>query len=240
RMAALHWQGVEQERLGGWLLRAADGFTGRANSVLPVGDPGLPAEAALAKVVAWYRERGLSALVALPAGFGDPPDALEALLAESGWSLRSSPAIVMTARTEVIAGLPCEHEIGFADEPDESWLATYRFSAQPLPAVAKAVLLSAPVQVFASVRRDGRTIATGRLSVAAGWAGITAVEVAPDWRRAGLATSVTAALAAEAAGRGIEHVFLQVGEDNATARALYTRCGFTPRHRYHYRVAPPV
>ena len=40
RVAAAHWRGTEQEWLGEWLLRAADGFTGRANSALPLGDPG--------------------------------------------------------------------------------------------------------------------------------------------------------------------------------------------------------
>ena len=42
RVAAAHWRGTEEEWLGEWLLRAADGFTGRANSALPLGDPGLP------------------------------------------------------------------------------------------------------------------------------------------------------------------------------------------------------
>ncbi len=40
RVAAGHWRGTEEEWLGGWLLRAAEGFTGRANSALPLGDPG--------------------------------------------------------------------------------------------------------------------------------------------------------------------------------------------------------
>ena len=39
RAAALHWQAPETEPLGEWRLRAAAGFTGRANSALPVGDP---------------------------------------------------------------------------------------------------------------------------------------------------------------------------------------------------------
>ena len=42
RAAALHWQAPETEPLGEWRLRAVAGFTGRANSALPVGDPGLP------------------------------------------------------------------------------------------------------------------------------------------------------------------------------------------------------
>ena len=33
------WPPLERGELGGWMLRAAGGFTGRANSVLPLGDP---------------------------------------------------------------------------------------------------------------------------------------------------------------------------------------------------------
>ena len=40
RVAARGWPGLEQDTLGEWLLRAGGGFTGRANSVLVVGDPG--------------------------------------------------------------------------------------------------------------------------------------------------------------------------------------------------------
>lgn len=37
RDAARHWQAPDTEPLGEWLLRAAGGFTGRANSALPQG-----------------------------------------------------------------------------------------------------------------------------------------------------------------------------------------------------------
>lgn len=39
-LAARGWRGTEEDRLGTWLLRAAGGFTGRANSALVAGDPG--------------------------------------------------------------------------------------------------------------------------------------------------------------------------------------------------------
>ncbi|MFD0595838.1 hypothetical protein ACFQZ4_28950 [Catellatospora coxensis] len=47
------------EELGAWRLRAAGGYTGRANSALPVGDPGLPLPEAIDAVVAFYRRQGL-------------------------------------------------------------------------------------------------------------------------------------------------------------------------------------
>jgi len=143
-----------------------------------------------------------------------------------------------TAEPAADATPPRDDELAFTAEPDEEWLAAYRYRGQRLPADALPVLLSAPVQVFASVRRDGRTVATGRLSLADGWGGLTAIEVVPACRRAGLGTAVTAGLAAQAIARGAERIFLQVEEDNTAARRLYARFGFADRHRYHYRIAP--
>jgi N-acetylglutamate synthase len=254
-MSARHWQATEQAHLGGWLLRAAGGFTGRANSALPLGEPGMPTERAVDEVEAWYTRRGLKPMIVIATGLGADSSALDHLLARRGWPRRPAPALVMTANAGVVAGRrrpaapgdttsPCargaipDDQLAFADEPDQDWLAAYRYRGDRLPAHALPVLLSAPVQVFASVRRDGRTIATGRLSLAEGWGGLTAIEVDPACRRAGLGTAVTAGLAAQAAVRGAERIFLQVEEDNASARALYLRCGFADRHRYHYRIAP--
>jgi len=128
--------------------------------------------------------------------------------------------------------------VEMASEPGPDWLSIYRYRGQPLPDDAVNLLLSAPWQAFATVLRDGQAVAVGRVSVAAGWAGITAVEVAADHRRGGLGTAVTVALARAAAERGVDRVFLQVEDGNSAARALYARCGFADVHSYHYRVAP--
>ncbi|WP_443051801.1 GNAT family N-acetyltransferase, cg3035/Rv0428c family, partial [Streptomyces sp. GSL17-113] len=66
-VAARGWPPVESEQLGGWTLRAAGGFTSRANSVLVLDEPGLPLQAALERVTAWYGERGLPARVQIAA-----------------------------------------------------------------------------------------------------------------------------------------------------------------------------
>ena len=68
-------------------------------------------------------------------------------------------------------------------------------------------------------------LAIARLSIAGGWAGITAVEVDPG-TAAGPAWASRSPRrpAREAVERGVDRVFLQVEEGNAGARALYERC----------------
>src|SRR4051812_13662410 len=57
--AALGWPGVEQEWLGGWLLRFGHGSTRRANSAVPL----LPTPGEhLDEIAAWYAARGAAAL----------------------------------------------------------------------------------------------------------------------------------------------------------------------------------
>ena len=246
RAAAAHWRGTEEEWLGGWLLRAAEGFTGRANSALPLCDPGLPIDDALAAVTRWYRARGLPAMIAVPLPLdGDSPGhQLDNHLSERTWATRPGPAFVMVAdlATPPIAPeIPPGTEFRVAAEPDDAWLAMYHYRGQERqPPVMRRVLMSAPDQAFTSIRvlATGEVLAVGRLSIADGWAGITAVEVSPARRRAGLGTELTRGICAEAARRGARQVFLQVETDNSPARTLYERCGFRYSHRYHYRIAP--
>lgn len=250
RLTARHWRGSQEEWLGGWLLRAAEGFTGRANSALPLGDPGRPLEAALEAVTGWYRARELSPMIAVPLPLdgaevtveGSALHHLDNHLSERNWLTRPGPAYVMTARLAAVSGvsrLPDGAEFRVDAAPDEAWLGMYHYRGQRRPPqVSRTVLMSAPSQVFASIRADDEVLAIGRLSVAGRWAGITAVEVDPAYRRRGLGTALTVAVCAEAARLAAEHVFLQVETGNAAALALYERCGFGYSHRYHYRVAP--
>ena len=239
RAAARHWQAPETERLGEWLLRAAEGFTGRANSALPLGDPGVPLPEAAAAVTDWYRRRRLPPMIAVPLPLADARGhRLDDFLAERAWALRSGPAIVMTAAIADIPAPDPHTDVQLDSEPSPDWLALYRYRGQELPPIAPTLLMSAPWQAFASVRRGTQAVAVGRVSVAGDWGAITAVEVDAGCQRQGLGAAITSALAAAAARHGARRVLLQVETGNDPARALYLRCGFREAHRYHYRVEP--
>jgi len=236
RTAARGWRAPEEAPLGGWLLRAADGFTGRANSALAVGDPGLPLAAAITEVTRWYRARGLPPMVAIPHPLGQPgSSAVDRFLGdELGWPVRPGAATVMTAAPGAVAGATAGVDVDA--EPDEAWLALYRFHGRRPPPVSRRLLMSAPWQAFGSVREAGATVAVGRVAMAGDWAGLTAVEVHPRHRRRGLGRAITGALAAAAADDGATGLYLQVQDDNPAAHRLYSGMGFADHHAYHYRV----
>jgi len=234
--AAEHWRPQEREDLGAWRLRAAGGFTGRANSALAVGDPGCDLGTALERVRAFYAARDLDAVVAAPTG------PLTEELERRGWTVRT-PTLVMTAAVPPVGGLDgVTAGVRFDTEPDERWLAAYQ-GRGPVGPAGRAVLLSADRQVFASLRDhggdDGEVLAVARGSLSGGgWLGLSAVETAPAHRRRGLAGRLTAALLAWGAQQGAGAAFLQVAASNGAARALYERSGFAVHHEYRYLVAP--
>jgi N-acetylglutamate synthase len=199
RAAAGHWRGTEEEPLGGWLLRAAEGFTGRANSALVLGDPGLPLDEALAAVTDWYGARGLPPMMAVPAPLGAPAE-LDDHFTSRRWLSRPGPAYVMVAHlAEVPAApaLPDGLEIRVDDEPDDEWLRVQRYRGRSdLPPVRLKLLMSADRQAFVSIRSTTEDPATGAPVAGASAAGAAVAELAV------VGAAVAGAPAAEAAVMG--------------------------------------
>ena len=233
------WPGLEQKHLGGWVLRAAGGFTGRANSALPLGDPLLPLDEAIAEVVNFYAVRGLRPRFQVPTPFGR---AVDDRLAALDWVL-FDPVDVMAADVERVLtgtqpdlGLP---PVVVTGQPDPGWLGAYHYRGGVLPDHALPVITAGVGPAFASVRDDDdRVLAIARAAVNAGWVGITAVEVDESARRRGLGRHVMRELVAWSARQGARHAYLQVASDNQPALGLYGRMGFATHHHYHYRLAP--
>ncbi|MDQ1036340.1 GNAT superfamily N-acetyltransferase [Streptomyces sp. V3I8] len=241
RISARAWQPVEREPLGEWELRAASGFTRRANSVLPLGDPGVPLDEALTRVREWYAARGLPAYAQTATGAAGTQELLCAELESRGW-VREVSAELWIGALAPVADLPDPpgpgRTVALSREADEGWLG--RYQRKGVGEVALRVLGSGPSVWFATVPGDvpGTPAAIGRCVVDGRWAGFAAVEVDPALRRRGLATTVMTALARRALDEGASAAWLQVETENTGARALYARMGFAPHHTYHHYRAP--
>lgn len=232
RGTARAWRPLESERLGEWELRAAAGFTRRANSVLPLGDPGVSLDEALSVVRRWYGDRGLPAYIQTATGAEGTQELLCAELERRGW-VREVSAELWVGGLAAVADRAEGAGVVLSREADAGWLA--RYQRKGLSEVALRVLGSGSSVWFASVPGEGDVpAAIGRCVVDGRWAGFAAVEVDPALRRRGLASEVMAALARRALEEGASAAWLQVETDNAGARALYAGLGFGVHHTYHH------
>lgn len=226
RITSRGWPAPESIPLGGWELRAAGGFTGRANSVAVHGDPGVAVGEALVLVEAFYAARDLPALAQVVAG-----SAWDRTFADAGWVAYGGArpgAIVQVADLE--PAYVADPDALVETHASEGWMRMYH-RVEDLR-LARAVLEGPATVGFVSI--GSPAVAVGRVVVTGEWAGLAAVEVAPEARRQGLARRVVETSLAWAVEHGADKAYLQTMRDNDPAIALYRPFGFTDHHEYRY------
>ncbi|GAB2640591.1 GNAT family N-acetyltransferase [Gordonia jinhuaensis] len=246
--AAAHaWPGCEQVDVDGWFVRAGHGFTRRANSAVPLAQGARLDDESRSAMRAWYADRGIDGQLAvidrlIPARHIDQRDlsAPVAVLTASLAELTASAAAQAVA-DQASAGKTAAVELSTV--PDDAWVSaygqSYRESSNDAAVVGDVVASVVDGSLtFASVRTEGRTVATGRAALTRGhdarlWLGISAVWTAPDMRRRGLARAVLESLIGW--GSSASDAYLQVEADNIVAAAMYRRRGFGLHHTYGYQ-----
>jgi ribosomal protein S18 acetylase RimI-like enzyme len=256
-LADAGWPAPEREIIGsvcpGWIARAADGVTQRANSVYAAGRVADTA-AAIAIAERWYAERGLPALFQLSDGDGE----LLAVLLERGYAARSETLVLAAGIAEVTSrlaampqpvarpvarpvALPATLPLTVREAPDDEWLDLWwsvdgRGGADERESARRIVTGGEAIYVTARDERGAASV--GRLALVehggTGWGGLYALATRADARGRGHARTVIAALLDAATRRGVHAVWLQVTASNETARRLYDGLGFRQVARYRY------
>jgi len=229
------WPALDTLLIGDWVLRFANGYSGRANSasaIRPGADLG-PGDLAL--IARLYRSAGLQPAIRItPLAHPD----LTARLEKAGWQVRTR-SIGMLAEPRTDWGQAPDVEI--ATTPPGPWLKGISALQEPskrnpahLAAIVGRIRLPAG---FATLHHDGRPAVFGMAALDRGWAEIGAIIAAPEARGKGLGRKLVTSLLGWAAAHGAERVFLQVEASNGPARALYAALGFAPLYDYcEYRL----
>jgi len=231
-LCARAWAPFEHLDDDGWVLRAADGFSLRANSVWAreAGHSGHIAER-IARAEDFYTRRGLTPCFQIsPASL---PTDLPPELARHGYRSHTSTDVMVAKGV----GAPPRSPVERLEAPEGDWRrvmldsADDRSDAQGRLVIVDRMTLR---RCHAVARIEGEAAAIG-LAVADGASlGIFAMRTHPTYRRRGLARAVVAALREWGALQGAVDAYLQVETDNAAAIALYHGLGFARLYRYRY------
>jgi ribosomal protein S18 acetylase RimI-like enzyme len=242
-LATNAWRAAEVENLDGWLLRANEGVTRRANSVWPnANNGGLSLKTKLDVVEAFYAKRKLPARYQIcPAAL---PVELDQVLIERGYveEARTSVQIAELANVLKLTHSRRSESVRIGDHFNETWFATYfeseKISAKDAAARRGILRRMTSPAAFAEFQADGKPGAIGMGVREHDWVGIFGMATRPEFRRRGAATAVIHALAEWGQASGATRMYLQVMENNPAARALYAGIGFETLYTYYYRSAP--
>jgi len=231
KLSDLTWPAEKIVEYGKWRLRISDGFSMRANSVLPagaapIGEPPVDLADAVSQVIITYRENKLRPTFTIPLPLFDE---LDRYLEKVGWDIKiDANFLVRDIGTIELSSHP-EFEIEMLDNPSELWLGLD--SNQPLEKVMRRY----PSR-YGAVKSNGQIIAVGRIATAGSWSIVTRLFVSPSFRGKGVARILMNNLLVAASEDGATKVALQVDNENGAALALYQSMGFRMHHKFVYRV----
>lgn len=240
---------LSEEVYDGWLLRFAEGYTKRANSVNVVGESTIPFADKISCCEEIYAEHDL------PIVFKIAPMAaeLDGLLEERGYSsvdktnvmtvdlTKKEPAIEKQKRSNRTAGTgKGEVSVTIEEKFTESWqyyYFTFNKVSPVLVPTAKKIQgkITNPV-LCATVYVDKKAVACGLGGMEQGYVGLLDIVVKEEYRGCGFGKVLCRALLKKAKENGATVGYLQVVDSNEAAKRLYKSLGFEDVYSYWYRV----
>jgi GNAT superfamily N-acetyltransferase len=230
-LSDLTWPADQIMEIGKWRLRISDGFTMRANSVLPTGaapfgEPNLDIGTAVDEVVKIYQAKGLTPTFTLPLPLYEE---LDHYLAALGWKVKIGAEYLVNEIPEHLGVESVDFQIEIRSEPSPEWLAVQGDHQ------LERIMRNYPAR-YAQVKSEGKIVGIGRIATYEKWSLATRVFVDPEFRGKGIGTLLMRTLMAAAKEDGATKVGLQVDSENGAGLALYKSMGFRFHHSENWRV----
>lgn len=230
------WPALQTAYYDGWLLRWAEGYTRRANSVNPIYESHLPVAEKAAACEAFFRRHNLPTVFKLTSAVY--PADLDAQLVELGYA-REAGTIVQTADLRT-ASFEVTPQLSLQPHISRAWLEHFSrlndLDPARIPLMENMLGRIPATPAFATMNIDGEVVAVGLGVADKGYIGLFDIVVAAQRRGQGLGYQLVTGLLAWGQKQGAHTAYLQVVESNIPAQNLYGKIGFSEAYRYWYRV----
>jgi ribosomal protein S18 acetylase RimI-like enzyme len=232
------WPALQTTVMDGWLLRTADGYTSRANSVSPIysGVYSRTVNEQIREAERYYLAAGQDVIFKITPFV--QPASLDDTLADSGYE-RCDPSKVLLRSLD---GLP-EPKLQHAkveESLSEDWLKTMagmkQLTESAVNATRKILTVSRLRQSFITLYQNGVPVCCGVGVIERGFIGLYDVIVDPAFRNRGFGEQLILHLLQWGRTNGAGNCYLLVAADNTQAVRLYEKLGFKEIYAYWYRV----
>ena len=234
------WPAFQTLFFDGWILRLAEGYTKRANSISPLYGSSQDDNDKLAFCEAFYGKQGLPAIFKLTDE--GCPNNLDYLLEKRGY-LRLDETALMVLKLSKEDEFSVKGDVSLDWGLNEDWLENYfqcskglsltnRETARRLLGNIKGAL------VTAKATQKNKPCGFGLGVMERGYLGIFDIIVSEDFRRKGVGRAVMEGLLHSGREAGAHTAYLQVVKGNTPAEKLYEGLGFKKAYSYWYRKQP--
>jgi N-acetylglutamate synthase len=229
------WPALQSMYYDGWLLRFANEYTRRSNSVNPTYPSVIDPIEKIAYCEQIYRKRKQDVVFKItPACY--PPN-LDAVLANCGYVQEATTSV----RTLTLEDLeqPTVETVTCLNEPTSAWLDgfctlnTLHNHRSTMEQILKAIV---PERCFIALYQQNEIVAVGLAVHDGEYVGLFDIVTAAHWRNRGFGKQVLLHLLNWAKENGAQHAYLQVMTNNQPALSLYSKVGFQEIYQYWYRV----
>jgi ribosomal protein S18 acetylase RimI-like enzyme len=228
------WPALQTMVWDGWVLRFADGYTRRANSVNPLypGDTDLSSKIeACARI---YRGQGLDVVFKITPAV--QPAHLDDALAARGYVINAQTSVqILTLNGQKLSAT----DVTLTESLTDDWLSAFWEMSHTQPqhhAIHRQMLGHIlPATCFAYLRQQNQIIACGLGVCQQQFVGLYDIVTHPNFRGQGYGTQIVQSILAWGQAQGAPTAYLQVMLNNPPALRLYARLGFNELYQYWYR-----
>lgn len=219
----------------GWILRFADGYTNRANSVNMIYPSTMDLNTKIEFCEACYWKQHQSSVFKITDGSEEQVDAL---LADKGYHLVTPTNLMcMSLKDRNFISGNCS----ITETVEEEWLDAYftleGYSDTKVQKIAKRMMDMIQNQtLYCRIVENGKTVACASAVIERGYMALAHVIVDEVYRKQGYGRMVCESLLSEAKRMGAHEAYLQVVQDNQAAIHLYEKLGYRKLYSYWYRV----
>jgi ribosomal protein S18 acetylase RimI-like enzyme len=235
-MSLNHWQPLSTLFYDGWILRFADGYTKRANSVSPIYYSTENIERKIEECEKMYTDNCLPTVFKMTP-FVHPSD-LDAILEDRGYILvdRTSIRTVKLGDFSEFKSAVCSIEETVSHRWIETYIRLNNVDPKHRDTILRMLSNIRSKTGFASLYHMGEVVACGFGVIERGYIGLYDVVTEVSHRNRGFGEQMIRSLLRWGRKNGAEYSYLAVVANNAPALRLYEKLGYSEIYRYWYRV----